>query len=204
MARKSLDSGNCLILHFSCDLADGTYFQSEPIGLAGTYAYVGGRPTMLADPKGLEPEGASAFIKTLFPNSSTPMHPPADCSPKCLEPIAVTFQGMNVCPMGNMTYVQAMGAAGLIPPRLQVKYSGVCLAALGLVGKVGGVKAGNALVGKAGAVAATAAETAQGWARLALGGIVDFAEVYKHPVTTAVLAPFAVQKLFEECECHED
>ena len=80
----------------------------------------------------------------------------------------------------------------------------VSLAALGSVGKVGGVKAGNALVGKAGAAAATAAETAQGWAKVALGGVVDFAEVYKHPVTTAVLAPYAVQKLFEECECHED
>lgn len=79
------------------------------------------------------------------------------------------------------------------PQGLQVKYSGVCLAALGIVGKVGGVKAGNALVGKAGAAAATSAETAQGWAKSALGEIVDFAEICKHPVTAVALAPIAVQ-----------
>jgi hypothetical protein len=117
--------------------------------------------------------------------------------------MTVTFQGMEVCPMGNMSCLQAAQAAGLVPRTHAVKYSRVCLVALGAIGKVGGVKAGNWFFGKVGTAAAGAAESAAGWARIALTGVVDFATIYKNPYTTAVLAPYAVEKLLEECECHD-
>ena len=98
---------------------------------------------------------------------------------------------------------QAMQAGGLQGPYYyELKtYSRTCLLALGLVGKVGGVKAGNWAAGKVGQSAAGAAAEATGATRTVLNGVVRGAELWKNPYVTLAMAPLAVQKLFDECEC---
>jgi len=185
--------------------SDGRYVQADPIGFDGgyltLYTYTGGNPTGRIDPTGLMGfggGGAATYSKPVMGKI-----PKAVCEEdECRDPITISVGG-GYCAAGDTMCAAGMQAAGLQGPYYyEMKtYSRTCLLALGFFGKVGGVKAGNYLAGEVGGAAAGAAANATGLARTALNGVVGASNLWKNPYTTALMAPFAVQGLFAECEC---
>jgi hypothetical protein len=100
-----------------------------------------------------------------------------------------------------------MQAAGLEGPYYRVtesdKYSWPCLLALGLVGKVGGVKVGNYAAGEAAGWAAGAAASENALIRGASAAVGMGAEAFASPLTTAAFVPSAIRALFEHCKCNK-
>lgn len=165
------------------------------------YSYVGGNPLTGFDAFGLANGSVAnqmvrdgALRRELCPEDN------------CKHTITIHFQ-RGVCEPGDAACANGMQAAGLEGPYYRTTETGVyswpCLVTLGLLGKVGGVKAGNFVAGKAagwadGAVASEGA-LLRGTATVVGTG----ARIYASPITTAAFAPVAVRALFEHCECQK-
>jgi len=185
--------------------SDGRYVQADPIGFEGgslsLYTYVGGNPVRLIDPQGLEPQGAVDFIKSVFPNSRIPLHPPAECPDDCPDPVTITFTGPYACNPGDIGCFQAMTSSAqplpIFATTYTLTYSKDCLLKLG-VGFAGGkFAAGTVLINKAPAIA-----TRIGFGATNVARVGRAAGALNSPPAAIVGVSVAVIGVLKECECH--